>query len=156
MNSSPSSLPRASRLTLWLLVPAVIGLFDATYLTSAHYAGFAVTCSILGGCEKVTTSQYATISGVPVALLGALYYLAVLLLVLGYWETKKVILARSIAVLTGLGFLFSLWFLYLQVYVIKALCLYCLTSAAASTILFSLSLIVLHQQKKTAYRSITE
>lgn len=146
----------AKWLSIGLLIPGAVGLFDATYLTSAHYTGRAVTCSFLGGCEQVTTSQYATIFGIPVALIGALYYLAVMLLILAYHETKQSNLLKLIAALTGAGFLFSLWFVYLQAFVIKALCLYCLISAASSTILFLISLYLIKPQRSAPISNLTQ
>lgn len=155
MTNSKQSSP-AKWLSLGLLLPGTIGLFDATYLTSAHYAGKAVTCSILGGCEKVTTSAYATVAGVPVALIGALYYLSVILLILAYQETKRRDVLKLIAALSGAGFLFSLWFVYLQVFVIKALCLYCLVSATSSTVLFLIALYLIKPQRPSPIQNLTQ
>lgn len=154
MNSKQSS--HAKWLSRSLIIPGAVGLFDATYLTSAHYTGRAVSCSFLGGCEQVTTSQYATIAGIPVALIGALYYLAVMLIILIYHETKQAHLLKFIAALTGAGFIFSLWFVYLQAFVIKALCIYCLISAASSTLLFLLSLFLLRSQRSNPSPSVNQ
>jgi uncharacterized membrane protein len=58
-----------------LIVVSFLGFLDATYLAAKHYLGAPIACSIFEGCEKVTTSQYAAVFNIPVALLGALYYL---------------------------------------------------------------------------------
>ena len=57
---------------------AVAGLGIATYLTIVHYAGGTPVCAVAHGCATVQKSSYAQLAGVPVALLGALGYLAIL------------------------------------------------------------------------------
>ena len=58
-----------------ILILAFAGFVDATYLTISHFRGTALACTISNGCETVTTSAYATLFGLPVALLGLLFYL---------------------------------------------------------------------------------
>ena len=60
------------------IVVAVIGLGIATYLTIVHYAGDAPVCAIAHGCATVQKSDYAKLAGVPVALLGMIGYLGIL------------------------------------------------------------------------------
>lgn len=142
--SSPGQLPPIHKtIRFWLvLVFAVLsfgGFLDATYLAAKYYLGEPVVCSILNGCEKVTSSQYAAIFGIPVALLGSLYYLLIFVLTVIYLDSRNEKFFRLAAGLTPIGFLASLIFVYLQVFVIHALCLYCLISAATSTLLFIFS-----------------
>ena len=127
-------------LVVAFLILSAIGFADATYLTVKYFLGTPVACSILKGCEQVTTSHYSLFFGQPVALFGSIYYLAVLLLTAIYFETKKRFFFTIANILTLFGFLISLRFVYLQVFVIKAICIYCMTSAASSTLLFILSL----------------
>ena len=127
---------------VFILLMSVIGFADATFLTAKHYLGGPLPCSIFTGCEEVTTSSYSVIMGIPVALFGACYYLAIMLLALVYIDRGSKVVIRLIALLTPLGFIASLWFLYLQFVVIKALCLYCMISALTSSILFILGLYV--------------
>ena len=101
---------------------ALIGFADAVFLTTQHYLGKIPPCTIVSGCETVLTSPYAVIAGVPLALLGALFYLAILI--------------RPSRLLVALGFIASLGLLYLQIFVIKALCMYCLLSLVTSTGVF--------------------
>ena len=128
-----------------LIILSFVGFLDATYLTAKHYIGLELNCILFKGCEQVTTSAYAMVGGVPVALLGALYYLTVFLLFILYLDTKREIFLRIATLFTPLGFLVSLWFLYLQIFVIKALCLYCLVSLATSTLLFIISMVLIHK-----------
>ncbi len=132
----------------WFIVVFVvigfIGFLDATYLTAEHYLGFGLNCSIINGCEEVTTSPYSVVMGFPVALYGAMYYLLLFLLGVMYLDSGKDIVLYFAMLFTPLGFFASLWFLYLQVFVIKALCLYCLVSAGTSTTLFALGIYYWH------------
>ena len=139
-SSKVNSMPR-KWVTVGWLVFSLIGFLDSTYLTIQHYRGALVGCGILSNCEEVTTSEYAVIAGIPLALLGALYYLTIFLLTIAYFDTKHSLILTVIPLLTILGFIASLILVYLQVFVIHALCLYCLMSALISTGLFILAMI---------------
>ena len=136
----------------WLIwgfvILSFIGFLDATYLTAKHYLGIPINCSLFEGCEKVTSSQYATIFDIPVSLAGAGYYLLIFVLMIAYLDTKKERILYFISRLALLGFIASLWFLYLQLFVIKAICLYCMISFTTSTLLFILGLILLQLESK--------
>jgi len=127
---------------------AGLGFIDATFLTIEHYTTFTLPCSITNGCELVTTSSYSSILGIPVALLGAMYYVGILLAVYGSLEFAKPQWLKWIAAATTAGFLFSAWFVYLQLFVIHAICQYCMLSALTSTALFVASLIYLKKIRK--------
>ena len=121
---------------IWtLLIISLVGFFDATYLTIEHYANAIPPCSI-GSCETVLTSQYSTVAGIPVALFGAGYYLAAFLGTAIYIDSKKKIFFNLVRILVSIGFLATLGLVYLQLFVIHAICLYCMGSAASTTILF--------------------
>ena len=133
----------------WIfLILSFIGFLDATYLTVKHYLGEPLNCSLLEGCEQVTTSQYATIFNVPVALGGALYYLFIFVFSIVYFDTKNNRLLSLIPPITIIGLLASGWFIYLQLFVIKAICLYCVLSAASSTTLFILGMFILKYKRR--------
>ena len=129
------------------MVVSFIGFLDATYLTAQHYLGFELNCSVFGGCETVTTSEYSVVAGVPVALLGALYYFTMFIGMFVYFDLQDKRVLRVLMLLTVLGFLASLWFLYLQIFVIKALCLYCIVSVVTSTLLFVLGMFALFRSR---------
>lgn len=153
MTTSEASSNKPAALSNWLpiafLIVSAFGFVDATYLTTQHYLGLPVACSILKGCEQVTTSPYSLIFGIPVALLGSVFYLTVLILSVIYLDSKKIKFLNLITKITPVGFLASLYFVYLQIFVIKAICLYCLGSAVTSTLLFIFSLVFLQRQKNT-------
>jgi uncharacterized membrane protein len=141
--STDASERRGARRVWWdaaVALVALVGLADAAYLTVEHITGQSVRCMIVSGCDEVLQSRYATIAaGVPVAALGALAYFTVFslatLAAFGYAGAR-----RLIAPLVAVMFLATLWFFYLQAFVIQAFCAYCLLSAAVTT---TLALIVL-------------
>lgn len=140
-SGKPSSL--LPKWLMWgLIIVSFLGFLDASWLTVAHYAGLDLNCTILKGCEEVTTSEYSLILGLPVALLGVFYYLTVLLLSLIYFDTKNRFILKIIPPLTVAGLLASAWFVYLQFFIIKAICEYCMLSAATSTTLFIFGIFI--------------
>lgn len=103
---------------------ALGGVAVAGYLTYVHYRPEALVCTVGGGCETVQESSYAELLGLPVALLGLLAYLAVLVLVA--WDSE---LARTLAAgvaLTAAGF--AIYLITLQAFVIDAWCIWCLVN----------------------------
>lgn len=121
----------------------VLGFLDAIYLTILHYKNAIPPCA-LSGCETVLTSSYATIAGVPISLLGALYYLAVVFfigLLLSFTLSQRYIwrISTLLVVFTGLGLLIGLGLVYIQAFVLHSLCQYCLASEVIDFLLFDCS-----------------
>lgn len=129
------------------LIVSFLGFLDASYLTMNHYAHVALPCTITNGCETVTKSQYSLAFGVPVALLGALYYLAIFFGAVTYRETKNAKLLRGMAYFTIAGLGASAWFVFAQLVLIKAICQYCMLSAITSTTLFAIGMTTLKALK---------
>lgn len=123
---------------------SLIGLTDAVYLTVQHLAGQSVPCSVTSGCEEVLTSSYAVISGIPLAAVGAAAYFSAFSLAtlagFGY-RIAGVLLRPLVAIMV----LVSLWLFYLQAFVIRAFCQFCLLSAATT---IALLIVVLVAWKK--------
>ena len=132
------NLPR-----LWkaLSILSFIGFLDAAYLTITHFQNRVPPCNI-GGCETVLTSEYSVIGGIPLALLGVIYYVVVFFLV----QTRN---HRWLFALVSAGFAISIALLGLQLFVINALCLYCLVSLGITTLLFVMSLVLLRTWRQT-------
>src|SRR3989338_4991444 len=107
-------LDSPTKKTILIGLFSFLGLIDASYLAAKHYAGTIPPCAIVKGCEAVTTSQYATIGGVSVALLGAIYYLAVLVISIAIIDTKNDRLKKFLAGFSVIGLLASIWFISLQ------------------------------------------
>ena len=137
------STPVPKWLVISFLLLGFIGFIDAGYLTAKYYLGSPVNCAILKGCEIVTSSKFAMVAGVPIALAGAIYYLVIIFLALLYLdaENKTALIAASLISLAG--FIASLWLLYIQLFILNALCLYCLASLATTTVLFINGLFLL-------------
>jgi len=115
---------------------SAVGIVDAGYLTYEHFANSIPPCTI-GGCESVLTSQYAEFYGVPISLLGLIFYVVVL--ILSFIATAKAL--KLLLVITSAAFAASLGLIYLQLFVIEAICIYCMVSAGLSTTLFILSVM---------------
>jgi uncharacterized membrane protein len=115
---------RALRIAAALV--ALAGLAVAGYLTWSHYADTSVVCVVGGSCEKVQSSEYAEIAGVPVALLGVLSYAALLALIA--WDAPMARLGAATLALVGL--LFGAYLLFVQLFVIDALCTWCVVNDA--------------------------
>lgn len=113
---------RALRLTAAIV--ALAGIAIASYLSWAHYAGSAVVCIAGGGCETVQESDYAAIAGVPVAVLGLIAYAVILALIV--WDAPVARLPAAMIAL--MGFFFSAYLLALQLFVIDAICVWCLAN----------------------------
>ncbi len=137
-----SSLLKAPVLLLGF---SLIGFVDATYLTVSHFTGANLPCRLFDGCDLVTTSTYSTIGPIPVAVLGVLFYLSVFVLALAYLLYQNPRIPQLLLVIGSLGFLATLYFVSLQLWVIKAICLYCMISAVLSTAIF---LTTLYNKRK--------
>jgi uncharacterized membrane protein len=113
---------------------ALFGIADALYLTIEHVTGQSVRCTILAGCSAVLSSPYAVVAGIPLAAIGAAAYFIVFSLVIlaifGYHIAGKLLLP-----FVGAMFLVTLWLIYLQAFVIREFCQYCLLSALITTAL---------------------
>jgi uncharacterized membrane protein len=133
----PAPIPKWA---FYLLVSlASVGFLDATYLTAEHYFGTGgLQCGLLSGCDVVTTSIYSQIAGIPIALLGAVFYLFIILLLVAAREMGAPVLIRLAFLVVALAFIFTGWLIFLQAFVIGAFCTYCLLSATITIILFGL------------------
>ena len=127
---------------------ALIGVFVSTYLTlyKLGYIG-ELKCAV-GSCETVNTSQWAILLGLPVAAWGLGFYVSALLLaMLSIQEKYADTRAFSVAfvALTGWGVVFSGWLTYLELFVINAICMWCVISACIVAIMFLVSIADLRE-----------
>jgi len=120
---------------------ALVGVADSVYLTVEHMSGRSVRCVVVSGCDAVLSSSYATVGGsVPLAAAGALaYFVAFSLATLAAFGYG---VRGALAALVALMFAFTLWLLYVQAFVLKAFCAYCLLSAAVTTTLALLVIVL--------------
>jgi len=124
---------------LTTLVLSVAGLGVATYLTVTHFDKHALTCvtNATFNCEAVTTSPQSEILGIPVAMLGLAFFVPMIALCLPVaWRTARrwVHLARLLLSVTGVGMI--LYLIYAELFVIKAICLWCSSVHLITFVLF--------------------
>jgi uncharacterized membrane protein len=129
-------------------VVAIAGLADATYLTVQALTGETLSCGGSPDCFRVLGSSYAKLSGIPVAMLGALAYFTVFTLAtfaaFGYsWAP------RFLALIAGAMFLMTLWLLYVQAFLLHAYCRYCLFSAAITFLIAGLLIALPSPQRRS-------
>ena len=126
--------------TVGSLLAAGAGLCVSTYLTVAHYtATVALVCpqSATVNCEKVTTSAQSQVAGIPVAVLGVAYFVAMVVLCSPWaWRASSpsVRWARAMGALCGVGFV--AWLVYAELFVIDAICLWCTSVHVLALVLF--------------------
>jgi uncharacterized membrane protein len=120
---------------------ALLGIADALYLTIEHVTGQSVRCTIISGCSAVLSSPYAVVAGIPLAAVGGAAYFTVfslaILAIFGYRIAGKLLLP-----FVGAMFLVTLWLIYLQGFVIREFCQYCLLSALITTTLLVVALFI--------------
>ena len=135
------SLKRSVILHAVAAVVSLVGLGDALYLTAEHVSGRSVRCTIISGCSEVLSSPYASFAGIPLAAVGAIAYFLVFslatLAAFGYFFAAKLLPA-----VVGLMLIVTLWLLYLQAFVIKQFCQFCLLSAAVTVALTVVVIVI--------------
>jgi uncharacterized membrane protein len=147
MTDSPTPLAQARQRTdvhWWLsLGLAGIGLAVSIYLTWVKLTGNVASCGPVGDCESVNNSRYAEFAGVPIALLGALGYVAVLALLGAERRLPRLAEGTRLAVfgVSLIGTLYSAYLSYIEVAVLRAICPYCVISALAMTAILVLGIL---------------
>jgi uncharacterized membrane protein len=116
-----------------MVVIAVLGLALASYLVYVHYSGTRPACTAGDACIKVQTSVYSKIAGVPVALIGLIGYIGIVLSLL-VSDRDEVRLATLI--MTVIGVCFSGYLTYRELFTLKTVCEECATSAVLMLLLF--------------------
>jgi uncharacterized membrane protein len=127
---------------------ALLGLAVSIYMTIFKLTDNERMCLGNGGCSKVNSSAYAEVYGIPVAVVGIGGYAVIAALV--FMEDRNKFLEQNgtmlVFGLTLIGFLFTLYLVYVELALIKALCPFCVTSQITMTLLFILSIIRLARQ----------
>jgi uncharacterized membrane protein len=136
---------------------AILGIAVSGYLTWIHVSGGLALCAGIGGCEQVQSSRYATLAGVPVAALGLALYAALLILSLpgalnGGSRPGLPLLGLFGLALTGT--LFSGYLTYVELFVIHAICPWCVVSAVLVTAI--LALVIDEMQRWRAQEVTTQ
>jgi uncharacterized membrane protein len=116
---------------------AIAGLAIAAYLTWVHYAGVKPICSGISDCERVQTSSYAKLAGLPVALIGLAGYAAILASLSVRGEAGRV--ATAFLAFVGLGF--TGYLTWAELFRIQAICQWCVASAVVMTLIAVLAIV---------------
>ena len=128
---------------LWTVTAlALVGFTDSAFLLAKRISGTPIPCFITSGCDTVSKSPYSVLFGVPLAAWGVIFYLGIGFLAILYADTKKALIGKLILVATTLGFLSSLYFIYIQKFKIGAFFIYCIVSAVISALLFALGITI--------------
>jgi uncharacterized membrane protein len=154
MPRAESRAPGTVRVPGWLpvasLLLVVAGIAVAGYLTVEHYtASTTLACPETGvvNCQKVTTSAQSVVVGIPVALLGLLYFAAMLPLCLPVaWRSARWELRSGRAGLSLVGVGFVVYLVYTELFTLNAICLWCtavhvITLALFAVIVFGNALV---------------
>ena len=132
---------------------AMAGVFVALYLTLYKLGVIGqLTCTV-GSCETVNTSEWSTLLGQPVALWGLVFYVATLFVTIfglseRYADSRA--LSQVLVVMSGSGVLFSAWLTYLELFVIHAICMWCVISAIIVMAIFAVSVLDLREVRGAA------
>jgi uncharacterized membrane protein len=139
------------RQTLVLL--AAVGIGIALYLTLYKVGVIGVLSCSIGSCETVNTSKWSVLMGIPIAAWGLAAYAALLVLAMaGSTEAREasVPIARMLVALAAWSVLFSAWLTYLELFVIHAICIWCVTSALLWVVILAVSVADLRSVSRTA------
>lgn len=139
--------------TIIALSASIIGFIDSAYLTYVKITHTSIYCTPgLGDCASVQNSQWSTLWGIPIALLGVIAYLV---LIASYLLETRVLALQTYAnwMIYGVsffGFLYSIYLTLLEIFVIHAWCQWCAISAVCMTVLFFITIARLRNQQKRA------
>ncbi len=133
-----------------IILLAVFGFGNAYFVFTTARSGGTLPCFVVSGCAQVQNSSYSKLFGIPLSLLGSLYYIGLVILtiylLLRVYHIKSLDSVKRLLPwwmgYVGFGFVFSLYLTFLQIFVIQALCSSCLLSFLDSLIITTLALIL--------------
>ena len=134
---------------LAIILLAVFGFGNAYFVFATVQSGETLPCFVVSGCAQVQNSPYSKLFGIPLSLLGSLYYIGLVVvtiyLLLRVYYMKPLDSVKRLLPwwmgYVGFGFLFSLYLTFLQIFIIQALCSSCLLSFLDSLIITTLALV---------------
>lgn len=128
-----------------ITILAVMALCVSVYLSVAKALSLTVPCDFTGGCETVLNSKYSEIAGVPLSTWGIVYFsmIIVISLLANHYQKAR----KALKLFLAAGAAGAMVFLYLQFFVIKAICQYCLVTDSLSILMFLIDMNIEHRQK---------
>jgi len=134
--------PAAPRLDRrrWITILSILGIGVSGYLTYIHFSGQPIFCGGSSSCETVNASRYAFIGQLPIAVLGLGMYIAIGLLSLIPPDEDRVWPAQLLFGFSVIGVLYSAYLTYVELFILRAVCWWCATSAVLILLIFLLAL----------------
>lgn len=131
-----------------LLVFVTAGLLDSLYLSYTALTHTALTCNITGldGCNIVAQSSYSHFLGIPLGVFGVLFYVMIFVAIAATHRLPTKIARQALMFFTTTGLLLSVYFMGIQVFVIRAVCIYCVASFIFALLLWATSLSLFKQK----------
>jgi len=127
----------------------IIGLAVSVYMTIYKISGNDGMCLGSGDCSTVNASRFSEVNGIPVAVFGIVGYAAILIVL--FYENKNEFFKRNGTLLAfGMsltGFLFTLWLVYVELVLLKAICPFCVTSQVSMTLIFIIAVVRLFRNE---------
>jgi len=135
-----------------LIALSLIGVADSWYLAESAATDTPLICGpgMLEGCNAVAQSPYSKLFGIPLGVYGVLFYSLVLIVSAAMLFFKQQALSFYLLIITFVGGVASVVFLFIQFFLIQALCIYCLISAGVSFALFGLSYVLFSRRSVSA------
>lgn len=136
---------------------SLVGVFVSSYLYLYKIGKIGTLACGTGGCETVQTSEWARFFGVEVSLIGLIGYLALFLVALAGLQPPLVArrgVALILAVLSGVGVAFAIYLTALELFVIHAICQWCVTSAVIITVVFVAAVLDVRQVRAGKSESV--
>ncbi|MBE0671286.1 MAG: vitamin K epoxide reductase family protein [Anaerolineales bacterium] len=126
-----------------MLALVIVGLLVSIYMTIYKVTSNDSMCLGSGDCSTVNASRYSEVNGIPVAIIGVLGYVAILGVLVfenrnSFFRQNGTLLVFGMALT---GFIFTVWLIYVEIALLKAICPFCVTSQVAMTIIFIISVI---------------
>jgi uncharacterized membrane protein len=147
MKKAPAD--KTSPLLFWgSVILAILGTLDSIYLLIYKLTGNSQMCLGNGGCHNVNFSPYSEIYGIPVSLFGISAFVAILC-ILSLEVRLKIAKENGPLAIFGIslgGLAFTIYLTYLEIYIIHAICPFCVASAILITLIFILATIRLVKQ----------
>jgi uncharacterized membrane protein len=120
----------------------LVGLAIAGYLSAVELRGGLPACGPLKGCEQVALSEYSRIGGIPVAVYGVVLSISLFLLAIAWIRSARIELLAAHYGLSLLGVVFEIYFTYLEIIVIGAVCVWCASYGISLVARFAVALFV--------------
>ena len=128
----------------------LVGLTIAGYLSAVELQGALPSCGPLKGCEEVALSEYSRVAGIPVAVFGVALSISLFLLAIAWMRSGRIELLAAHYGLSLLGVVFEIYFTYLEVFVIGAVCVWCASYGLSLLARFGVALMIWRRRLRSS------